>query len=123
MAFLRRLSWYLAGLSIGILCLAFFLKQKSGQNGINFCYLPNCRVLKDMRSKPLAFTPQIPPTSRDTLRIQTLLTQGTIDFSKSDTHAQPCKTYHIAHTLNNTTWTLHALNCKDTLKVRALIAQ
>ena len=122
MAFLRRLSWYLAGLSIGILCLAFFLKQKTEQNPINFCYLPNCRVLKDMRSKPFVFIPQTPLTSRDTLRIKTLLTEGTIDFSKSNTSAQPCKTYHITHTLNNTTWTLQALNCKDTLKLHILNA-
>ena len=60
MAFLRRLGWYLVGLSIGIVFLVFFLKKKSGEEGIDFCYFPNCRVLKDMRSKPLTFGEALP---------------------------------------------------------------
>jgi len=51
MAFIKRLGWYLVGVSIGLVFLAFILKKKSGEEGIDFCYLPNCRVLKDIRSK------------------------------------------------------------------------
>jgi len=53
MGFIKRLGWYLLGLSVGLIFLVFFLKKKSDETGVSFCYLPNCRVLKDIRSKPL----------------------------------------------------------------------
>lgn len=120
MAFLRRLGWYLAGLSLGMVFLVFFLKQKSGDNGIDFCYFPNCRVLKDMRSKPLAFDAQLPITYRDTLLIQSFLTDGTVDFGKSNPQSKPCKTYYITHAIAGKTWVLQALNCQDTVTLRTL---
>lgn len=95
MAFLRRLGWYLVGLSIGLIFLVFFLKKKSGEEGIDFCYLPNCRVLKDMRSKKLTFGNALPEQYRDTLLIQRFLTSGDVDFGKSDTKSEPCKTYIV----------------------------
>ena len=59
MAFLKRLGFYLIGFSIGLVFLFFFLKKKSDETGASFCYLPNCRVLKELRSKPLAYSKQI----------------------------------------------------------------
>ena len=47
MSFLRRLGIYLIGLSMGIVILSFFFKGKE----VSFCYFPNCRTLKDIRSK------------------------------------------------------------------------
>ncbi len=98
MGFLKRLGWYLVGLSIGIVFLAFFLKKKSEETGTSFCYFPNCRVLKDIRSKPIAFA----NNEQDTIRfkaleanIQSILLDGSIDFGKSDTKSKPCKTYYI----------------------------
>lgn len=120
MAFLRRLGWFLAGLSMGMVLLVFFLKKKSGDNSMDFCYFPNCRVLKDMRSKSLIFDGQLPITHRDSLLIQSFLTEGTIDFEKSDTQAIPCKTYYITHPIADKYWIMQAINCKDTLIVRTL---
>lgn len=85
----------MVGLSIGIVFLVFFLKKKSGENGIDFCYFPNCRVLKDMRSKPMIFGEGLPQKYRDTVLIQSFLTDGDVDFGKSDTKAEPCKTYYV----------------------------
>ncbi len=95
MGFLRRLGWYLVGLSIGIIFLIFFLKKKSDETGTEFCYFPNCRVLKDMRSKPLVFGEELEPKYRDTVLIQSFLQDGDIDFGESDTKAEPCKIYVI----------------------------
>lgn len=113
MAFLRRLGWYLVGLSIGIVFLVFFLKKKSGEEGIEFCYFPNCRVLKDMRSKPLTFAEDFPEKYRDTLLIQSFLTDGDVDFGRSDTESQPCKTYFISLPHNGKELLLRAQNCGD----------
>lgn len=112
MAFLRRLGWYLVGLSIGIVFLVFFLKKKSGENGIDFCYFPNCRVLKDMRSKAIVFSEEF-NQEKDTLLIQSFLTDGDIDFGKSDTKSEPCKTYLISKSSNGQEVILTAKNCKN----------
>lgn len=95
MAFLRRLGWYLVGLSIGMIFLVFFLKKKSGEGGFEICYFPNCRVLKDMRSKTLTFGDDLPEKYKDTLLIQRFLTDGDVDFGKSDTKSESCKTYFL----------------------------
>lgn len=115
MAFLRRLGWYLVGLSIGIVFLVFFLKKKSGEEGIDFCYFPNCRVLKDMRSKPLTFGDLLPEKYRDTTLIQAFLTDGNVDFGKSDTKSEPCKTYYV----EKDTRVLKIKNCLDEIVVEA----
>lgn len=120
MAFLRRLGWYLVGLSIGIVFLVFILKKKSGENGIDFCYLPNCRVLKDMRSKPLTFDEQVPMQLRDTLLIQSFLLDGDIDFGNSDTKSEPCKTYRILLSSGNQEKEMVAKNCPDGLRVEGI---
>ncbi|SNY99842.1 hypothetical protein [Flagellimonas pacifica] len=112
MAFLRRLGWYLVGLSIGIVFLVFFLKKKSGENGIEFCYFPNCRVLKDMRSKPILFSDDF-KSEKDTMLVKSFLTEGDIDFGKSDTESKPCKTYLINHETKNKELILKAQNCTD----------
>ena len=117
MAFLRRLGWYLVGLSIGIIFLVFFLKKKSGENGIEFCYFPNCRVLKDMRSKPLSFDEQLPAQFKDTTFIASFLNDGDIDFGKSDTKTEPCKTYYISLETEKGNQEIKAQNCPDGLTI------
>ena len=46
----KRFLFFFFGLAIGSVFVMFFFQRK----GTEFCYLPNCRVLKDLRSKPLA---------------------------------------------------------------------
>lgn len=94
MPFLKRLGYFLIGLSIGLLFLAVFLRKKTEETGTEFCYLPNCRVLKDLRSKPLRIDPTL-STTPDTLLIQLLLKDGEVLFKESDTRAEPCKIYRI----------------------------
>ncbi|WP_437395528.1 DUF4258 domain-containing protein [Flagellimonas lutimaris] len=113
MAFLKRLGWYLVGLSIGLVFLVFILKKKSGEEGIDFCYFPNCRVLKDMRSKPLTFSESLPEQYQDTLMIQAFLEDGDVDFGKSDTKSEPCKTYFVLHEYNGADLELKIKNCKE----------
>lgn len=111
MGFLRRLGWYLVGLSIGIVFLVFFLKKKSGGEGMDFCYFPNCRVLKDMRSKPISFGDAVPQELRDTIMVKSILANGNVDFGKSDTKAEPCKIYFV-----ESEKTLYQFkNCPDSL--------
>ncbi|WP_421802795.1 DUF4258 domain-containing protein [Flagellimonas sp.] len=121
MAFLKRLGWYLVGLSIGLIFLVFFLKKKSGEEGLDFCYFPNCRVLKDMRSKTLTFSKSLPEQYRDTLMIQFFLEDGDVDFGKSDTKSEPCKTYFISHEYNGKELEMEAKNCEKEIMVENIV--
>lgn len=120
MGFLKRLGWYLVGLSIGMLFLVFFLKKKSGEGGFEICYFPNCRVLKDMRSKTLTFGEDLPEQYRDTSLIMTFLMDGDVDFGKSDTKSEPCKVYFISNEIEGEDLELKATNCKDKMVVETI---
>ncbi len=114
MAFIKRLGWYLVGLSIGIVFLAFFLKKKSADSGTEFCYFPNCRVLKDLRSKPIAYAPELEAQfTKDSVLWKSFFKDGTIDFGQSDTKAKPCKVYHIS----NGPKAIQVRNCPEKVEV------
>lgn len=123
MAFLKRLGWYLVGLSIGIVFLVFFLKKKSEETGTEFCYFPNCRVLKDMRSKPLVFSENVGTSAKDSLLVKSFLREGSIDFGKSDTKAKPCKIYYIANTVQGRNMVLKAKNCASKVMIEEITSR
>ncbi len=110
MPFLKRLGYFLIGLSIGLIFLALFLKKKTDETGTEFCYLPNCRVLKELRSKPMRIDSAL-QTTTDSLLIQYLLKDGDVDFSNSDTRAEPCKIYRINGSRGERSLTITLENC------------
>jgi len=116
MAFMKRLGWYLVGLSIGLIFLAIFLKKKSEETGTSFCYFPNCRVLKELRSKPYDLA-TYQGTQLDSVIIQAYLTKGKVRFKESDARAKPCPIYVIDHEFANRSGRLHLRNCADTVRI------
>ncbi|NER13771.1 DUF4258 domain-containing protein [Leptobacterium flavescens] len=108
MPFLRRLGYYLGGVALGLIILAFFFRKKSTE----FCYSPNCRVLKNIRSKQITY-----PNS-DTLVIHSILKNGDVVFSKSDTKSKPCKTYVIEGKSEEKLIELKVKNCDSTAVVQ-----
>ncbi|MBU2972944.1 DUF4258 domain-containing protein [Zobellia sp. B3R18] len=117
MDFLKRLGFYLIGLSIGIVFLTFFLKKKSKETGTEFCYFPNCRTLKDIRSKPMSYSDDVSrlfsDKQIDTVDIANILRNGDVDFSNSQTKTTPCKTYIIEGTIQDKEAVLKIINCKE----------
>jgi len=83
MKFKFRLAYFLFGLMIGTFFVLFIFQNR----GQNFCYLPNCRVLKDIRSKTLLVSEDAKKTFSqgwvNQKDIQNSLTYGDVDFSKS----------------------------------------
>ena len=55
--------------------------------------------------------------TRDTLMVQSFLTDGDVDFKRSDTKSEPCKTYFV----EKSTTTLKLKNCPDGLVVEAVL--
>lgn len=115
MAFIKRLGFFLVGLSIGIVFLTFFFKKKTEETGTSFCYFPNCRVLKDLRSKPISYSEDInellATNKLDTLDINSFFQDGDIDFGNSNTKAVPCRTYIIEGAINEKKAILEVKNC------------
>ena len=120
MAFLKRLGFYLIGFSIGLVFLFFFLKKKSDETGASFCYLPNCRVLKELRSKPLTYSKQIEQMiydkTLDSISINYFMHEGDVNFKKSNIKNPVCKTYMIEGTIEEKLMILTVKNC-DSLAI------
>ena len=83
MKFKYRLAYFLFGLMIGIMFLFFFLGNKKAE----FCYLPNCRVLKNIRSKNMTISAEAQKeldskwVTLDDVR--NVMQDGDVDFSRS----------------------------------------
>src|SRR5690554_4139294 len=125
MAFLKRLGFYLAGLAIGIIFLSVFLKKKTETTGTEFCYFPNCRTLKDIRSKEITYSEAInrliTEKKLDSTDIANFLNKGDVDFRKSDTRSAPCKTYFIEAPVQGKNATLKVTNCTDTCVLEEVV--
>ena len=117
MAFLKRLGFYLLGLAIGLIFLAVFLKNKSEETGVEFCYFPNCRTLKDIRSKPLNYSDEVNELllakQLDSKKIAYFRREGQVDFQRSDTKSTPCKSYIIEAEINEKSAVMTVKNCPD----------
>jgi hypothetical protein len=124
MAFLKRLGFFLVGLSIGLVLLAFFLKRKAEGTGTEFCYFPNCRVLKELRSKPLGYSAPIREMMAggklDSTAIARFLKDGDVDFGRSNTKAQPCTIYFIEGSHEEKEAVLEVQNCRDSVVISGL---
>ncbi|OQD42909.1 hypothetical protein [Croceivirga radicis] len=113
--FIKRLGWYLVGLSIGLVFFVFILKQTSGGKSLDFCYLPNCRVLKDIRSKTFVYEDNMQQfLANDSIAWKAFFEEGNVDFGASDTKAEPCKFYIIE---NDKGEKIKATNCKDKVTI------
>lgn len=95
MKFSQRFAYYLLGLLIGGIIVFYFFDAKD----TDFCYLPNCRVLKDLRSKPLTISDKAQISFNDALvnmnDIKMCLTHGDVDFDKSNVFEEGGKLYVI----------------------------
>src|SRR5690606_1930660 len=99
MKFINRLAYYLLGLMVGVLFLIFFFKGKYGDRDMSYCYLPNCRVLKDLRSKPFHYSDvaseKIKQGVLDTIQLKEIFRNGDVDISKSNVPMENGKYYLI----------------------------
>ena len=114
MSFLRRLGIYLIGLSMGIVILSFFFKGKE----VSFCYFPNCRTLKDIRSKSVIISKNIDNQTYTIDYLKPIFWNGDVDFSKSATKSLPCRTYRIVgQAQDNTLLELIVKNCPNQAEI------
>ena len=87
MRFLKRLSYYLGGFSVGIVLLVFFLSSKNTR----CTYTPDARVINDFSKKEWVFST---PKNASFNRSQ-FLKGGDIIFSKSRVGLDSCNVYRL----------------------------
>jgi hypothetical protein len=125
MPFIKRLGFYLLGVSIGVIFLAFFFKKKTEDTGVYFCYFPNCRTLKDIRSKPMQYSDavkvQLQNKELDTTDIVGLLTNGDVDFGRSQTKTAPCKTYIVEGEIKDKEMIATVRNCSEKAILESIV--
>ena len=95
MKFIHRLGYYLGGFAIGLIILAFFLNGKRA----SCSYTPDARVLKNIRNKERIYSEEAQQAMQlnklDTTHINSMLNNGDVDFSRSNTELDSCKTYVV----------------------------
>ncbi len=120
MTFFKRLGFYGFGFVLGIVLLMFFLNEKN----VGCDYLPNARILKLLREKPLTYSDiavnNMQNLKIDSTSIKKILLEGDIDFSKSKTHIKPCRYYLINGFFDKKEVALYVKNCKDLVTIESV---
>ncbi len=120
MSLLKRFGFYLIGFSIGLIFLAFFFKEKN----TSFCYSPTCRVLKNIRTKTLELSPEthqfLKNNKIDSVSIDSILVDGDVNFSKSNTKLDSCKMYIIEGVMAKKYVALTITNCDSIATIQKI---
>ncbi len=122
MKFFHRFAYYLVGFVIGCFFVALVFSGKDTRCN----YFPNARVLNDLRNKPFHY--DIEASRRlgedwvDTLDIKNTLTNGDVDFDKSNIKEEGGKLYIIyGKTSKEVDITLEIINYADKAVLRNII--
>jgi hypothetical protein len=111
MKFIHRLGYYLGGLSVGLIFLAFFLNGKRASCD----YGPQARVLKNINSKPFVISNKaqtaLEALDIDSVAFRSLIRKGRVNFSESQTHLDSCNIYIIEGEHNEKKISAEVKNC------------
>ena len=120
MKFIHRLSYYMGGFALGLVILAFFLSGKK----TSCDYTPDARVLKNIRIKERAYSPDALTSMRlhniDSAQISLILRDGDVNFSRSNTDKESCKTYWITGSTSDKNLELLFENCDSLATMQEL---
>jgi hypothetical protein len=95
MQLLKRIGFYMIGVALGTLAVAFFWKNKN----VTFDYGMDARTLKSIRTKKRLFSNEAMETIQlhkiDTSKISFILKNGDVNFGKSKPRLRPCAEYYV----------------------------
>ena len=117
MSFLYRLGYYLAGFSAGLVILFFLFNGKRTQCN----YGPEARVINNLSEKSWeSKTSLLPGMTLDSLTVQFILKNASVDFSESDTKRDSCKHYALTGYFNNKSIAFKVENCEKTVYIQTM---
>ena len=111
MKLIKRVAYYSGGFVIGLILLFFFLGGKRASCD----YSPNARTLKNIRIKDRIISEKalsvLKQNQMDSSSIASLLNNGEVLFSESDTSLDSCKIYMIRGRKENRRLKIKVENC------------
>ena len=118
---LKRIGYYLVGLSLGSVAVYFFWQKKDA----TFDYGMDARTLKTIRIKKRLFT-EVAKNSMvkhniDTLNVSTILYTGDVDFGKGKPRQKPCAEYYITGKRELKNVSLYVKRCDSTATIEKVI--
>lgn len=119
----KRFFLYGFGFAIGMLAVLFIWNKK----GASFDYMPEARVLKNIQTKTIKTA--IPVKlflighQIDELTLTNLIKEGSVNFKKSNTNTEPCKTYYINTSFKDKKLALIIENCDSMATIKKVIRE
>lgn len=111
MHLLKRIGYYLVGLSLGCLIVFFIWDGKN----VSFDYGPDARTLKTIRTKQKVYSVQastvLSENKLDTVAVNEVLKSGDVNFSKSNQRKKPCAEYFITGNFDQKKIDLWVIRC------------
>ena len=113
----NRLIYFKGGFLIGVFILFFIWDKKNTK----FPYLPGARVLNDINSKNVHYSMKLHSAFAKNIitasEVQDILKNGNVDFSRSNTKLDSCKTYVIKKVFDKKNYIISLKNCINEVKV------
>lgn len=117
---LKRVGYYLVGVSIGSIFVYFFWNKKDA----TFDYGMDARTLKTIRIKKRLFSEDAKKVMQnsdiDTLKISTILHIGDVDYGKSKPRQKPCAEYYITGKRELENISLYVTRCDSTATIEKI---
>lgn len=118
---IKRIGYYLVGLSIGSIGVYFFWQKKNA----TFDYGMDARTLKTIRIRKRIFSEDAKKAMEayhiDTLKISTILYTGDVDFGKGNPRQKPCADYYITGKNELENVSLLVKRCDSTATIEKVI--
>ncbi|WP_299060890.1 DUF4258 domain-containing protein [uncultured Polaribacter sp.] len=120
---IKRIGYYLVGLSLGCIGVYFFWQKKQA----TFDYGMDSRTLKSIRIKKRLFSEDATNAMQkfdiDTLKIKTILYTGDVDFGKGNPRQKPCAEYFITGSKELENISLLVKRCDSTATIQKIIVE
>ncbi|MDO5510873.1 MAG: hypothetical protein Q4F57_09270 [Weeksellaceae bacterium] len=125
MDFWQRFKFFFLGSLMGIFFVILVFGKRMSCKQAVIEYLPNGRVLAEIRYKDLQVSPEA-RISFDTLAIDSsflydnILMKGDVDFANSEPRRQPCGKYLIHFTKNSLDYEMYVTKCREISRIDSL---
>lgn len=121
MKLVKRIGFYLIGVTIGVYFVQFMWKEKD----VSFDYGMDARTLKSIRTKNILYSDavktMIAERKIDTSEISLLLKFSDVDFSKSKPRQKPCAEYFLTGKNQLVNKSLYVIRCDSTATIKKVI--
>lgn len=119
----KRFIYYLIGVSFGSIIVYFIWKGKD----VSFDYGMDARTLKTIRTKKLHYSKNAKSSMKeiqmDSTGIYSILSDGDVNFGKSNQHKKPCSEYSITGTYLEKKLELWIIRCDSFATIEEVLVK